>query len=163
MKSIKYKIINIYSTIVITQFLCSLPANGQEYKPEDLIIDSIECAWNTNTDCDIIKNEFYIKPGDKINEEEIQNAMIRLQLLNLFKTVEITLQKGIEKGHVVLLAEVVEDNPLFFEASLGVNFNYLSSKSLNKFPFAFGHRNLLGKGKQLKFEFDPIRLLVRKD
>lgn len=163
LKSIKFKIIKIYATIVITQFLCSLPAHGQEYEPEDLIIDSIECAGNENTDCEIIKNEFYIKPGDKINEEEIQNAKIRLQLLNLFKSVEITLQKGIEKGHVVLRAEVIEDNSLFFETRLGVNLKYLSSRSMNNLAFAFGHRNLFGKGKQLKLGFQPIKFFDKKD
>jgi len=163
LKSFKFKIIKIYATVVITQFLSSLPAHGQEYEPEDLIIDSIECVGNTNTDCEIIKKEFYIKPGEKINEEEIQNARIRLQLLNLFKSIDITLQKGIEKGHVVIRTEVIEDNPIFFETSLGVNLKYLSSRSMNNLALAFGHRNLFGKGKQLKLEFEPIKLFDRKD
>jgi len=126
--------------------LFSLRAMGQETEPENLIIDSIECSGNENTDCEIIKKEIYLNPGDNINEDEIQNAKIRLQLLGLFKSVDLSLSKGSERGHVILKTEVKEASPYFSETTIN-----------RTVTFKGGHRNLFGLGKVLQLSFEPAQ------
>lgn len=139
-----------YLTILaVTALFASAKAYSKEFEPEDLVIDGIECTGNALTDCEIIKREIYLNTGNKVNEEEIKNAKIRLQLLNLFKSVNLSLKKGIERGHVVLNVDVVEANPLFSETSI----THSGSSSLGTnagLAVKLGHRNLFGKGKILQ-------------
>jgi len=60
---------------------------ASEFSPNDLIIDQIECVGNETTSCDLIQKEIYLNAGEKVNEEDLSNAKIRLQLKNLFTSV----------------------------------------------------------------------------
>ncbi len=124
-------------------------ARAQTYTPEELIIDSIVCSGNQSTDCEIIQREIYLTPGQKINEEELRNATIRLQLLGLFRNVSISLEKGAERGHAIVNVNVEEANPYFSEISLSTYFQPRSSNNLFA-SIKIGNRNLLGFGKILE-------------
>ncbi|MGZ6478485.1 MAG: hypothetical protein ACXWQE_04230 [Bdellovibrionales bacterium] len=142
------------SLILAALILISSGLAAQGLEPQDLIIDDIQCAGNALTDCEIIKREIYASPGEKINEEEIANSKIRLQLLALFKTVSLRLEKGAQRGHVILVAEVEEASPLFNETYV-----HLPSGDLRAdFSLKVGHRNLFGKGKVLQALVEPANL-----
>lgn len=147
---------------LILLILLPVATYAQEVEPENFhenyIIDSIECAGNLSTDCEIIKREIYQNIGDKLDEEEVSNSKIRLQLLGLFKSVDLSLKKGIDRGHVVLSVEVAEDNPFFSETTVMTSYFKSSGFSgLNSLGVAlkFGHRNLFGKGKVLQTTLEP--------
>lgn len=148
------------SFILILQF--HVKSLAQESTPEDLIIDAIECNGNTRTNCEIIKSEIYLNPGDQLNEEEVKNAKFRLQLLNLFKSVDLNLVKGSQRGHVVLNVEVVEDSPLFSETSFYAG-PLERSDMYRSLSVKVGHRNLLGQGKVLQATISPNDLLKIND
>lgn len=148
--------------LVVAALFMSTTAYSQELEPEDLVIEGIECTGNALTDCEIIKREIYLNIGDKVNEEEIKNAKIRLQLLNLFKSVNLSLKKGAERGHVVLNIDVVEDSPLFSETSISHNSSGSSGSDIG-LAVKLGHRNLFGKGKILQGTFSPTGLTNSKD
>jgi len=148
--------------LAVAALFATTNAYSQELEPEDLVIDGIECTGNALTDCEIIKREIYLNTGDKVNEEEIKNAKIRLQLLNLFKSVTLSLKKGAERGHVVLNVDVVEESPLFSETS--VSHSESSSLGTNDgLAFKLGHRNLFGKGKILQGTFTRNGLTNSQD
>lgn len=133
--------------ILLIVGLISVSAYSQEeYNPDQLTIDGFECLGNDSTDCDIIEREIYLHPGDKINEDELQSAKIRLQLLALFKDVNLRLKKGTERGHVIVQIEVHEDDPYFTEFNSEY---YLGNKDLLS-SFKLGNRNVFGRGKILQ-------------
>lgn len=134
--------------IFIVLFIFSKISWAQESEVQPLIIDSISCQGNANTKCEFIVKELYLKVGDYLNEEEVQNAKIRLTLKNLFESVNVTLKKGTQKYHVDLVVEVVEKSSKFTSISATAalvrngSTGYLSGIS-------FGERNLFGEGKSL--------------
>lgn len=122
--------------------------------PNELVIDQIVCEGNATTSCDLIQKEIYLNAGDKVNEEELSNAKIRLQVKSLFKSVNIYMQKGSERGRVNVVVQVEEGNPIFTETEFR---SYLWRDSMNLSPsanFVVGHRNLFGKGKILQASID---------
>ena len=128
-------------------FFCSSIVYSQEdYNPEQLVIDGFECKGNSSTDCDIIEREIYLRPGDSIDEGEIQSAKIRLQLLALFRNVNISLKKSEQRGHVIVQIEVEEDDHYFTEFN---NNLYLGSDDYIT-SFKLGNRNMFGRGKILQ-------------
>jgi|JI10StandDraft_1071094.scaffolds.fasta_scaffold36263_3 outer membrane protein assembly factor BamA len=125
---------------------------ASEFNPNDLIMDQIECVGNETTSCDLIQKEVYLNPGDKINEEELSNTKIRLKVKNLFSSVNIFLKKGSERGHVNVVIEVQETNPLYTELEFGatrVN-DETGEHTGYGLSAGLGHRNLFGVGKVLQ-------------
>jgi outer membrane protein assembly factor BamA len=79
---------------------------------QHLIIEALRCRGNINTSCRFILGSVYLAPGDRLNEEELRNAQLRLSWLRNFKSVDIHLEKGSERGKVVVVVEVSESNPI---------------------------------------------------
>jgi outer membrane protein assembly factor BamA len=119
--------------------------------PNEFVIDKIVCEGNSNTSCDLIQKQIYLNVGDKVNEEELSNAKIRLQLKNLFNSVNIFMKKSSERGHVDLVIEVIEGNPFFMEVEYGSEGSKYSN--FNRRNVSIGNRNLLGLGKILRFSY----------
>ncbi|MBT4763295.1 MAG: BamA/TamA family outer membrane protein [Bdellovibrionaceae bacterium] len=126
-----------------------------ESKSGDLIIESIRCEGNTETQCEFIKQKIFINAGDILSEEEVSNSKIRLATLPNFKSTDIFLKKGSQRGKVILVVKVAEENPYLSELTVGTNFNGGTvSETLGG---RVSHQNLFGKGKILDLE---IRALV---
>ncbi len=116
----------------------------------ELIVAGIECTGNLRTNCELIQREFYLKSGEKLNEDEVENARIRLLITGLFRDVNINLKKGEARGQVVLLVDVKEVSPYFTESRVTFETTpYLSNWTLS---LKGGHRNLMGLGKTLSAE-----------
>lgn len=119
--------------------------------PNELVIDKIVCEGNSSTSCDLIQKEIYLNVGDKVNEEELSNAKTRLQLKNLFNSVNIFMKKSSERGHVYVVIEVIEGNPFFMEVEYGLEGSKYSN--YNRRNVSIGNRNLLGLGKIFRFTY----------
>jgi Omp85 superfamily domain len=100
--------------------LACLPAHAISKTGDDqsLIVEALHCRGNVHTSCRFILGSVYLVPGDRLNEEEIQNAKLRLSWLRNFKSVDIHLEKGSARGKVVVIVEVSEANPITHEASI---------------------------------------------
>jgi outer membrane protein assembly factor BamA len=83
-----------------------------------LIVEALRCRGNINTSCRFILGSVYLAPGDRLNEEELRNAQLRLSWLRNFKSVDIHLEKGSERGKVVVVVEVSESNPIATQGSI---------------------------------------------
>jgi hypothetical protein len=94
---------------------CCLAKAGDDPR---LIVEALRCKGNVTTSCRSILDYVYLSPGDRLNEKEIQNAELRLSWLRNFSSVDIYLEKGSERGKVVVVVEVSERSALQREAAL---------------------------------------------
>ena len=100
--------------------LMGLPALATARIAEDqhLVVEALRCQGNVNTSCRFILGSVYLAAGDRLNEEEIQNARLRLSSMRNFKSVDIHLEKGSERGKVIVVVEVSEATPIIGAASV---------------------------------------------
>jgi hypothetical protein len=98
----------------ILVLLASLPIHAVSSTGDDqhLIVEALRCRGNVNTSCRFILGSVYLMPGDRLNEDKIQDAKLRLSGSRNFKSVDIHLEKGSERGKVVVIVEVSEANPI---------------------------------------------------
>jgi outer membrane protein assembly factor BamA len=123
--------------------LCS--AAQETERAQQLVIEDIQCRGNTATSCSFILGYLYLAAGDRVDEEEIQNAKFRLTTLPDFKKVDIYLERGSARGNARLIIEVIEADPLFTEFALGTS---ARGDSLSQMVGArIGHQNVFGTGK----------------
>jgi outer membrane translocation and assembly module TamA len=120
-------------------------ASAQTALPEPLVVQEVTCAGNESYSCDFIREHLYLRPGAPADEEEIRNAELRLSALRNFKSVSIRLEKGAQRGAVIVVIQVEEANPVHMEwvlgASLGPNLQY------GNIAGRVSHHNLFGRGK----------------
>lgn len=91
-----------------------------EVTPSALVIESIECRGNETTDCGLILGEVHLAPGDKVDEEEIQNAGIRHRVRSLFEDAQLRLEKGSERDFMVSALRATDGNISRAADSLGI-------------------------------------------
>jgi outer membrane protein assembly factor BamA len=94
------------------------PATAKTTDEPHLVVEALRCRGNVNTSCRFILGSVYLAPGDRLNEDEIQNARLRLSWLRNFKSVDIHLEKGSARGRVIVVVEVSEASPVTGEASV---------------------------------------------
>jgi outer membrane protein assembly factor BamA len=121
------------------------PAAATQSAP--LTVEDLRCKGNESTSCRFILGYLYLSAGDLINEEEIQNAQLRLSWLRIFESVDIYLEKGSSKGNAIVVVEVKEASPITKVVSLGTE-AHLSSVSQVLSANVFDY-NLLGTGEIL--------------
>ncbi|OYZ23060.1 MAG: hypothetical protein B7Y39_06765 [Bdellovibrio sp. 28-41-41] len=125
--------------------------------PNELIIDQFECVGNATTNCDLIQKEIYLEVGDKVNEDELSNAKIRLQLRNLFKSVNLYLKKGSKRGNVKVVIEVEESSAVYTEMTIQTESHESSKSTRDSLFLTVGHRNLFGLGKVLQVTAELVK------
>ena len=123
------------------------PARAAEEQP--LTVEALQCRGNATTSCEFILGQLYLSAGDRVNEEEIENAKLRLSFLRNFSAVSIFLERGSERGKAVVVVEVTEANPrtysAHFHAARFLNSTYqVSAADVTDY-------NLFGRGKILSF------------
>jgi outer membrane protein assembly factor BamA len=82
-----------------------------------------------------------------MDEEEIRKAKLRLSTVPNFKSVDIHLEKGTQKGRVVVVIEVVEADPFAMAYALGSS--YRLNSAIETAAARFSNNNLFGDGKVL--------------
>lgn len=136
---------------VLLTLLMALPALYCPARASDhgrqLVVEDIVCRGNATTSCRFIRGYLYVRAGQVLDEDEIRYATLRLSWLQNFKSVDIHLEKGSQKGRVLVVIEVVEASPITAAFSLGAASRFGSrSETLSA---DIGDRNLFGKGKSL--------------
>jgi outer membrane protein assembly factor BamA len=78
------------------------------------VLDAIEVRGNTKTSARVVLRYVPFKPGDVLDVDDPKVELTRYRLLGtgFFRDVQLSLRKGSERGHVVLVIEVVERNTL---------------------------------------------------
>jgi outer membrane protein assembly factor BamA len=126
--------------------LCLAPfAASQTTGDIPLVVQDVSCTGNEHTSCEFIRDHLYLKSGQPLDEEEIRNAELRLSSLRNFRSVKIRLEKGLERGAVIVVIEVEEASPIATEWLLGASSRSESQRGV--FAGRIAHQNLFGKGK----------------
>lgn len=110
-----------------------------------LQVQEIRCSGNANITCDFIRDHLYLKAGDHLDEEEIRNAELRLSALRNFDSVSIHLEKGAQRGQVIVVIGVTENSPIAMEWVTGGSYRMEAGHVLAGGRIA--HQNLFGEGK----------------
>lgn len=103
--------------------LALVPLCGLAGSKEDsaLIVEDVHCRGNAVTSCQFILGYLHLAPGDRLNEDEIQTAKLKLSSLPNFVSVDIHLEKGSEKGRALVIVEVVEADSVENELVTGTS------------------------------------------
>jgi outer membrane protein assembly factor BamA len=112
-----------------------------------LVVQDIQCRGNVATACSFIRGHLYLTPGAQLDEREVEDAKLRLSALSNFKSVDIHLERGSEKGRVILVIEVAEADPLSLALVLGTSLR--RNPDLQTVAARVGNHNLWGTGKTL--------------
>ena len=129
-----------------------VPASEDDPKalePDDafgpvLLIERIDIVGNTNTQDDIIRRALPIAPGDVLHatDKRLTSARFKVLALGFFRDVTFTMDKGSQRGNVIIRVEVVERGTFVL--------NRLWFGTTHASPYWFGtdvgDRNLLGLG-----------------
>tara|TARA_R110001583_G_scaffold78901_1_gene213609 strand:+ start:1938 stop:3398 length:1461 start_codon:yes stop_codon:yes gene_type:complete len=156
-----------------------------------LIIDNITCQGNTNTECSFVTKKYYQQIGDVLNTDEIADAKLRLGTLIQFKSVNIHLEKGHQRGYVVVVFNINEASNIQYD--LGLGYAYTNTRSswdnycrltqddptkwfskcgsiqnkVNASNYQLNGKvsnfNFLGTGKELSFSFSGDRYLATNE
>ncbi len=106
------------------------------------IVESLEVRGNTKTKGSLILSHMMLKPGDSFDEEKVQLSRIRLMALGYFKDINMVLEKGSDRGRVMLVVEVEERNTIIIDDV------FLGFSKTNPLWFGAGVSdiNFLGRG-----------------
>jgi outer membrane protein assembly factor BamA len=125
------------------------PSAAAQSIAEPLVVQEITCAGNQHISCDFIRDHLYLKAGEPLVEEEIRNAGLRMSALRIFKAVNIRLEKGAQRGAVIVVMEIEEADPVMQEWLLAGSSRQDSQRTV--FAGRISHQNLFGEGKIADF------------
>jgi hypothetical protein len=132
----------LIALIALTPLACLAQV---EESDSPLVVDDVQCRGNALTACEFITGHVYLGAGDRLDEEELQNAKLRLTSLSNFESVDVRLEKGSAKGRVIVIVEVTEANPLETEWLVGVSSRLEAVRQV--LAGRATHHNLFGAGK----------------
>lgn len=121
------------------------------------VLEGIVVSGNTRTKARLIRKFVPLKPGDFLDPEspELLETEWRLMGTGWFDEVDIRLERGAERGYVVMVVEVKERNTVIVEqvvVGLSESVKETTDRSRNLFPW-FGFKvtetNLAGLGIRL--------------
>lgn len=138
--------------LIITCFAWAQSSDEQEKSKniDPMVIEEIQCRGNQTTSCEYISSYLNQLPGDPLKEDEIQYGKLRLSSLIQFKSVDIHLEKGHQRGQMILVIEVEEGDSLLKESS--VSLHSYSGYLISRYAGRVTQTNFLGTGKILSAE-----------
>lgn len=136
--------------------LALVPLSGLAESGENsgLIVEDMHCRGNAVTSCQFILGYLHLAPGDRLNEDEVQDAKLRLSSLPNFVSVDIHLEKGAEKGRAIVIVDVVEADSVQNEFIAGTSAR-LSSFS-QTIEGRMADRDVFGTRDTLNIDFEGI-------
>jgi outer membrane protein assembly factor BamA len=140
--------VNIRSLLCLLALLIPIRALAQAVggpSSAELQVQDIRCEGNEKVSCDFIRGHLHLSPGAALDEDEIRNAELRLSALRYFDSVAIHLEKGAQRGAVIVVIEVAENSPLVTETIAGGSSRLEVGHALVGSRIA--HQNLFGEGK----------------
>lgn len=144
------------STNEVSESVAELLIEDDSLSP-DFEFEDLTCDQASKSKCERIKKEARFKLGQKISDKDLRNAKIRIQLLGLFKDVDLKIKKGSKKGKVIVAVETSDRSPIYTVTGVraGLKNKYdeteLSGKTSlgGAVDFTVGHRDVFGSGKNL--------------
>lgn len=133
------------TTFLALLFTGTALAQEEYVPPEPPVVQEVHCAGNTHTSCNFIRDHLYLGNGDALDEEEIRNAELRLSALRNFESARIRLEKGSQRGEVVIVIDVVEASAIALESIAGLSSREDSVRAVLGGRIA--NQNLFGTGK----------------
>jgi hypothetical protein len=125
---------------------CFAPfAAAQAQSADVLTVQDVTCVGNRHMSCEFIRDHLYLQAGDALVEDEIRNAELRMSALRIFESVKIRLEKGAQRGAVIVVMEVEEGDPVTTEWLIAASSREDSQRGVLAGRIA--HQNLWGKGK----------------
>ena len=115
-----------------------------------LVIEALRCEGNVAASCRFILSHVHLSPGDRLNEEELEDARLRLSWLRNISSVDIHLEKGSTRGKVIVVIEVVEANTIVSAAAAG--FTSMGHATSEVLFGSLSDDDLFGMGKTLNFD-----------
>jgi len=129
------------------------PARAANQAPE-IIVQEIQCRGNFSTSCTFIRSNLFLQPGEPVNEDEIQNARLRLSSLPEFISIDIHLEKGSHRGKAIVVIDVLEADRVENEFATGLS-SRLSGVSQTVEGRITAH-NVFGTRGTLNFDVEGI-------
>lgn len=127
--------------------LCPRAAAAAAQNHPPLVIEALRCEGDVATSCRFILSYVHLSPGDRLDEEELEDARLRLSWLRNFSAVDIRLQKGSTRGKVIVVIEVVEANTIVSASGVGVT---SIGRATSEVLFgSLSNNDLFGTGKTL--------------
>lgn len=117
-----------------------------------LTVESVRCEGNVSTSCRFILNYLYLKAGDHVDEDEIEDAKLRLSWLRNFSSVDIHLERGSQRNNVVIVVTVVEAKTAVTAASVGAS--AIGNSDSVVYAAHLSDYDVLGSGRTLNFDFE---------
>jgi len=116
-------------------------------------VGTITLQGNNFTKPYVLLRELPFKTGDVLTPEKIDEAIFRLQKLDLFSRVSLrTLEEGTNIAERTIIIEVIEKNPGIFRTSIGLTNEQNYPTIRNRDTIAFNNINGTGRGISLRAE-----------
>lgn len=119
-----------------------------------LEIEKILCEGNEKSTCGFIQSQTSLQENERVDEEKIKEAKLRLQLIGYFEEVEIRLNKGSAPGRAVMMITVKERSSYSYSASAGAAYSD---------EWLYGALDVTGTNKNLTGSGDSLSLRIRDD
>jgi outer membrane protein assembly factor BamA len=132
--------------LLLIGLACGGLACAQE-EPQRLVVQELRCKGNVVMACRTILESLYLREGGAVDENEIQDAKLRLAALTAFESVDIYLEKGSRPGRAVVVVSVVEANPYATEFLFGASAR--SGGYSQALGARLGRQNVFGTGSAL--------------
>jgi outer membrane protein assembly factor BamA len=133
------------TTIAALLLPLQVPAQSTDEPPAQPAVQEIRCVGNEHTSCVFLRDHLYLRVGDKLDEDEIRNAELRLSALRNFESARIRLEKGADRGAVIVVIEVAEADPIAMEWIAGGSARAGTDRVVAGGRIA--NQNLFGAGK----------------
>jgi outer membrane protein assembly factor BamA len=138
--------------------------------PPRYVVERIEIHGLERTQVDAVRKHLAVREGEVLDDERVLVSRLRLAQLRWFSRVETRVERGSERGLVVLVFDVVERNTL----SLSELFIGSTEAQTVYGGFGLAERNAFGQGMELHGAFvyggspaqlplDPARFSIRAD
>jgi len=121
---------------------------GDPGRDRSLVLDSIETEGNHRTHENTILYYLPLRPGDRVDQQAILDAVSQLRQSDLFAQVDSYTKPGNERGHIILVLEVREKG---FEFRLGTGNIDLYGWYL--IPAELALDNRFGRGERLDLQW----------
>lgn len=126
--------------------------------PIRYVLERVEVRGNTRTDTGVIRSYVPLRPGEVLDVDDPRVESIRWRLLGTgwFDEVRLRLERGAERGHVVLVVHVRERNTFLVQSvALGFSEGLLNSGDMETllapyFGISLAELNLFGTGVGLE-------------
>lgn len=141
------KLINI--TLLLSLAIMSVGIGGSAFALEDkenplYVIQDIRCSGNQSTSCEFIANRIYLKRNETVTEKNLRNAKLRLSALPYYESTRLYLEKGEQRGHVIVVIDVIETSN--YETYVSAQMNSTGDEVSHHLYGELSIRNLISEG-----------------